>query len=144
MFTIRQKQMEELSAVPRGAFASRAFRHLIQVYPEFVVPREEPEVMAWIQEAISRALSHQIEHEPEVLGFIDLSVEQGLAFEDRSENGQAKTILADPELTEIEKIQQLRNLFDGELADESAEQEDSVPGAAESNDEPSERPGDGD
>jgi len=121
MFQIRPEQLKELSQVPMDSFKQRVLEHLTSVYPEFVAAMEDAAVLQWIDSATRRAISYGIEYEPEVVGYIELTVELGQAFEMLPGNDWARDILLDEDLTDIEKIEELRAVVDPDIEDELEE-----------------------
>jgi hypothetical protein len=121
---ISAEQYQRLSEMARQDFRRRAFQHLIRVHPEFVAARDDHAVLEWIDETTQRARLYDIDHEAEVVGFIELTIRHGRRFDLDPEKRWARDILSNGDLTDAEKIDELRLATEGELEEEFEEPAD--------------------
>jgi hypothetical protein len=96
-------------------FAVRVLDRLSRVHPEFVAPMDDESVLQWVRDAIRNAMSNGFEYEAEVIAFVDLSVRFGLSFENHPGNKWTKEILDDTDLTNPEKLEEIRRRVEPEI-----------------------------
>jgi hypothetical protein len=115
VFKIRPELVEQFESSFVDKFAARVLDRLYTVHPEFVSPMSHEGALEWVRSAIRNAMSNGFEYESEVIVFVDFCVRLGLSFENLPGNEWAKKILDNPDLTNPEKLEEVRSKIEPEI-----------------------------
>jgi len=112
---IRPEVAQELERRCGAGFLARLLDRLYRVHPEFVASMDDSAALKWIAAAVRSASSHGFEFEADVMAFVDLTLRLGPSFENQPESAWAREILDNPDLTDPEKIEEIRCKLEPEI-----------------------------
>src|SRR5262245_24659202 len=111
MLVIRKAQMDTLDAYSRRAFRRRMLEHVMADFPGRAGELGAERLQRLLEGSIDKGVDYGMSSEEDLQGFIDLTVELGVDFEERADMQWAKEILERDSLSghgKLELIQQLR------------------------------------
>ncbi len=104
MLTIRQEQMEVLSAHMRNQFEQRMIKHLRAKFPDRTKDLPDKRIHLVVQDSMRKAKGYHIEYEDDIRRFIEYLVIYGIRLDTREETQWIGDILRRDDLNGTAKM----------------------------------------
>jgi hypothetical protein len=107
MLKFSKAQLDNIEKAMQASFELRVVDYLRKAFPNAANPMTDADLLQFVRAALTRAASHELLIEWNLLRFVEYTLMFGLGFEDQPAFDWAQRILGDAGLNDTEKMDQL-------------------------------------